>query len=77
MRYYKQWMYQPEKLKKENLPIGWHEVTESEVIEKLDGNIFVDDKKTINEIINILLTEGQILKSVGACYIGVPETKEG
>ena len=65
-------MVNPRELKKEGLPIGWHEVNIDEACEKLDGNVKCLDNKTSEETIKQLLVEGMILKSFNAWYIGVP-----
>jgi hypothetical protein len=73
MKYYKQWKGHPEKLKKEGEPVGWFEVDEIFTLQALEGNI-----KTYKGIdaspseINTMLSNGQILHSSCAMYIGIP-----
>lgn len=75
-KYYKQWKAHPAKLKAEGEPVGWFEVTQSEVFEHLEGNVreYTAVDSSPSEI-NTKLIRGDILHSCAAMYIAIPHER--
>ena len=58
----------------EGEPVGWFEVTQSEALEHLEGNVreYTGVNSSPSEI-NTKLIQGDILHSCAAMYIAIPE----